>query len=90
MYRDPETNSWPLKIDPWKRRFLLETTLLKSFQGVFVFFGVKGLFSEAMLLVSGRVYVLFVQSSTHTKPKSKGGITIRVMGKLETATLSLA
>ena len=27
----PETNSWPLKIDPWKRRFLLETTLFRGY-----------------------------------------------------------
>ena len=26
----PETNSSPLKIDPWKRRFLLETTLFRG------------------------------------------------------------
>ena len=25
----PETNSLPLKIDPWKRRFLLETTIFR-------------------------------------------------------------
>ena len=27
----PETNSSPLKIDPWKRRFLLETTIFRSY-----------------------------------------------------------
>ena len=36
----PETNSSPLKIDSWKRRFLLETTIFKvrtiSFQGCII------------------------------------------------------
>ena len=27
----PETNSSPLKIDPWKRRFLLETTISRCY-----------------------------------------------------------
>ena len=27
----PETNSSPLNIDPWKRRFLLETTILRGY-----------------------------------------------------------
>ncbi len=27
----PETNSSPLKIDPWKRRFLLETTIFRCY-----------------------------------------------------------
>ena len=35
----PETNSSPLKIDPWKRRFLLETTIFRGY----------------VMLVSGRV-----------------------------------
>ena len=36
----PETNSLPLKIDPWKRRFLLETTIFRgyvSFKGGYPF-----------------------------------------------------
>ena len=31
MFTPPETNSSPLKIDPWKRRFLLETTIFRSY-----------------------------------------------------------
>ena len=27
----PETNSSPLKIDPWKRRFLLESTIFRGY-----------------------------------------------------------
>ena len=27
----PETNSSPLKIDPWKRRFLLETIIFRGY-----------------------------------------------------------
>ena len=27
----PETNSSPLKIDPWKRRFLLETIICRGY-----------------------------------------------------------
>ena len=31
IYTLPETNSSPLKIDPWKRRFLLETTIFRGY-----------------------------------------------------------
>ena len=31
LYTLPETNSSPLKIDPWKRRFLLETTIFRGY-----------------------------------------------------------